>query len=311
MPTNPTTWTEINKAHVLAFSKNYTHAVQQKKPRTIPFANTVTQEGQYKFYNRLGKINEDTEIIEHTRNADTVYSEIPHFRRRMGLRTWNFATLMDPDDSDEILADPNNGYIETIRYAFARHVDKTFFATLFADVATGEDGTSTEVYNSATDKPCDIAVGTGADAALTLTKLRNALMGYYENDYFPDEQGGLNALIKPKHLSQLIQQEKAINGDYVNELLAIQEGKIEKLFGISLKLHNRLQTTSNISDIPILGQDSVLYAANKNFMIKVDTLPTKTQSRQIFAQMKYGFMRFDTARLGRIKVDDTAVPSAT
>jgi hypothetical protein len=307
---DPTTWAQINTAHIKAFDTNFKMAVQQKKSRVRGLVANATQSAQYKFWTKIEAIAEATELTTPARHAPTQYSEINLTRRRLGTVSWYFATLLDEDDEDEIISDPSSGYMEAIVSAFNRKADKNIINAFFADVATGEDGGSTETYAGAAGKPGDIAVGSGAAAALTIDKLRNMMIGFHENDYFPEENGPINALIKPKHLGQLLQQEKAINGDYITELQAISDGKLDKLMGFRLQLCNLLNTTANVTDVPVFAGAGMLFATAREYQTRADLLPGMTYNRQMYASYKNGAVRMDSKLVGRIKVDDTAVPNA-
>jgi hypothetical protein len=80
--------------------------------------------------------------------------------------------------------------------------------------------------------------------------------------------------------------------------------------GFRLQLCNLLNTTANVTDVPVFAGAGMLFATAREYQTRADLLPGMTYNRQMYASYKNGAVRMDSKLVGRIKVDDTAVPNA-
>src|SRR5688572_29016465 len=93
----------VDTAWVQAYRSNVSYLVQQKGSRLRPYVRVERQAAEFEFYDRIGA----TEAQEITgRHQDTPLVSTPHDRRRIGLRDFDWADLIDRQDKLRMLMDP-------------------------------------------------------------------------------------------------------------------------------------------------------------------------------------------------------------
>ena len=95
--------TQITTAMRNQFSEDVYHLAQQKVSRLMPTVSVEDQKAEFEFYDQLGTV---TPVERTSRHADTPFTEVPHARRRVGLRDWELGEIIDSQDKLRMAFDP-------------------------------------------------------------------------------------------------------------------------------------------------------------------------------------------------------------
>ena len=100
---------QITTAFVQQYKANVEHLLQQKGSRLRPFVRVESQNAEYEFYDRIGATNAQEVTGRH---QDTPLITVPHDRRRVSLRDFDWAELIDRTDRIRLLIDPTSPYAQ-------------------------------------------------------------------------------------------------------------------------------------------------------------------------------------------------------
>lgn len=162
-----------------AFVQNYGNTVymmaQQKESRLINTVLTETPTGKrhfFELYNKTDEMNTVTQRFAPIATADT-----KHERRAVDLVDYDFSNLVDNFDRLKQLIDPSASITQAQAAQVARKMDKIIIDAFFADMKTGETGSTTSALPSGQQVAVNYwgSFGSGSgNAALTVPKLIRA-----------------------------------------------------------------------------------------------------------------------------------------
>jgi hypothetical protein len=92
---------QITTSMVKQFSSNIYHLSQQKDARIWPlFKRKETIQGEEKYFDRIGTVDAMEKVGRH---SDTTFQDTPYSRRRLPIREYFWADLVDKEDKLKIL----------------------------------------------------------------------------------------------------------------------------------------------------------------------------------------------------------------
>ncbi len=274
---------QITEAFVQMFTSGITHNAEQKNAR---MRNAVRNEtivpGDRAFFDFIGAV---TAVPVTTRHADTVYTDTPHSRRMVVPVPYKHADLIDKDDKVRTLNDPTNNYVIAFARAFNRAIDDVIIAAATGTAATGVAGAGSETWASLSGT---YEHGTGT--AMTLGKIitSNKLLRAAEND--PDD--GFFQAASQVQFANMLADTTFTSADY-NSIRTLMTGTISQFMGFEWIPSERLSTTSGERDCIAWARNSLLLGLAANPEGKIDVLPTKNYSTQVFYAMDIGAVRMD------------------
>lgn len=223
---------------VKEYEKNVYIRCQQKDSRLAAFAIQTTQHSKLKAFDILGK----TEAVERVdRYGDTPNIEVPHNRRAVVLKDYDWGKLIDDMDVLRTLNDPTNPYVQIMGNAFMRKKDKIFIAAALGVAREGEEGDSLVALPDAQR----IAPFTGSALTnLNVEALRHLKYKFDAADVDPDMVKHL--AVSPSQIRALLAQTEVTNADY-NTVKALVEGKIDSFMGFKFHVSNLLPTVGDNS----------------------------------------------------------------
>lgn len=133
--------TAITTAYVNQFRSGFDEAFQQKTSIMSPYVEHETQNEEYAYYDRIGEAADMIEDLE--RYGDNPISEIPHDRRRIGMKDYKQGKYVDPKDLLRVITDPMNPYSQALMKSGMRKIDDIIFDRIYGDAATGKAGGTT------------------------------------------------------------------------------------------------------------------------------------------------------------------------
>jgi len=137
----------ITTAYVNRYRSGFDQAFQQGDSILSPFVEHETQSSEFDYYDRIGEADEMTEDL--TRYGDNPISEIPHDRRRIGLKDYELGKYVDEKDLMRVITDPMNPYSQAMMASGQRKKDDVIFDRMYGTAYTGKAGGTSVTWVSA------------------------------------------------------------------------------------------------------------------------------------------------------------------
>jgi len=284
--------TEITTAFVKKFAAGV-RMLQQQMGSNLRTGAMVDGEitGDRAFYDQV----DATAMSEVTnRHGDTEYTDTPHRRRMVTLRTYEVADLVDPADQRRLLNDPINPYTRSMAAAAGRRVDDTLIAAFDATAATEVDGSGTAAFDTTNYQwEADGTASTGTGTALDiggLTKAREVLEAA-ENEE-DDGENSWHAALTAKARQDLLDNSTVTSSDY-NTIKALVNGQIDTFVGFNFHKSQRLGLVSAAIKLPFWVKKSMQIAMGQEARAFMDILPMKRHATQVRYEIDLGATRMD------------------
>lgn len=297
---------QITTAFVEQYKANVYHLVQQKgsKLRTSVRQESVT--GKNAFFEQIGAV---AARVRTSRHADTPRMDTPHARRRVSMKDYEWADLVDDEDKIRMLIDPASPYAEAAMWAMGRAIDDAIIEAVDATAYTGVDGSSQTSFD--TNMIVDVQTVwpgvSAADTGLNLAKLIECRKLLGANDVDPDEE--VYVPVNARQISSLLKDERVVSGDY-NSALPLVSGKVSRVGGCTLIPTNRLGVDSNSDDkVPFYTRNGLVLALGRDMTTRISERSDKGYATQVYACMTIGATRLEEKRVGYIECDPGASPT--
>lgn len=309
MSTQMPTW------FVNQFKSNIFFAAQQKGSRLRNFVRNETQNALMAFYDGLGA----TEANELTsRHADTQYVNSEHLKRACILRDFTWADLVDNADKIRTLNDPTNPYAMSAQMALGRKIDDIIIKAALGASLSGYDGGNP---SGTTALPASQFIGatsgSGAVSDLNLRTLIQVKSKFGINDVDDSEQ--IHMAVSQKQLDGLLNDNKVTSADYAT-VKALVKGEIDTFMGIKFHRTQRIQTAGADGFVATIDVNTgavtlstgngdntrrcfawvpsgLVGAVGQDIEAKIEQLPTKNYSTQVFARMSFGAVRLEEEKV--------------
>ena len=294
---------QVDAAYVNQYRNNVSMLVQQKGSRLRPFVRVEPQNSEFEFYDRIGA----TDAVEITgRHQDTPLVSTPHDRRRVSLRDYDWADLIDRQDKLKMLIDPTSAYAMNAVFAMGRKMDDAIIGAAFDSAYSGKTGQTTVSFPAGNQVAVNyVESGSAANGNLTIGKIRRAkeILDAYDND--PDEARIMTCTANSLH--SLLRNIEITSQDY-NVVKALVEGKVDTFMGFKFVRTQRLLTDGSGYRRHIAWvQSKLLLAVSQDPMVDVGPRRDKRNSMQVYVTMGIGATRMEEEGVVEIKVDETAL----
>lgn len=329
---------EIDRVYVDSFKKGFEHSFQQKMSKLRPYVTLERQAGEFEYYDRIGLADEMNEVT--TRYGDSPLNEVPHERRRLGLRDFNWGKLVDRLDLVRVAMDPTNLYTQAALFAANRRIDDLIVEGFTADAYIGKKGDTTVSFVGTTSG--DITIGevsneagtivTGGDFTVTgglyegidvsvdyksagvstnlttdkLIGIRETLLtleAIEETDFIP-------LLCSPNQQSSLLREATnssnhpmLISRDYNKPVL--QNGIVDSWLGFKFVYTNRLPKTGNVRDCFVLGPQGIKLGVSQDLNVQMFNRPDKKNLPYVLIEMGMGVTRMWGEHVIKVRCDET------
>lgn len=280
---------QITTAFVNQYHANVTLALQQMDTRFRGAVRVETINGEYDYFDQIGAT---AAYLKTTRHGDTVYTDTPHTRRRVSLAAYEWADLIDKEDKVKMLIDPTSAYVQNAASAMFRAMDDVIITAFDATAYTGQAGGTSTSFTSG--NIIGVTVGdtvTGSAACgLNVAKLRAAAKILNANEVPRNDRF---CAISAKQLDDLLGSTQVTSSDY-NSVKALVQGDVDTFMGFKFIPSERLGTdSSNYREVLVWQKDGLLLGIGNDVTAKVDQLPTKSYSTQVYLSMMLGAVRMD------------------
>jgi len=287
---------DITTAMKNTYDKTFKLLEQQMGSELQMLVRKEMIEGEYKYFDFIDAADA-TEVF--TRNADTVNEDLVYARRRINLRRFTFAPLIDEYDKLALINDPTSDIVQDALAAMGRTKDKLLVEAAFGTTYGGYDGTTSYVHDTANNQIAASATG------LTLTKLRSARTIF-------------NAANVPKALPKyiactaaqiedLLEDTTLTNSDYA-VVKALVNGEVNSFMGFTF-----IEVNGEVDGSPIIpvdaasarrvlawAEDGLLLGVGKDVETDIQQRIDKNYSYQIYNKMWIGAMRTSEKKIVEI-----------
>ena len=289
--------TEITTALVKQFHDNVTILAQQTNSRLGDCVRNEPINAEDGLYDQVGAAD-GTDIT--TRHADTVYANTPHARRKITPIPWQWADLIDRADKLRMLNDPQGTYTQIAVASLNRRKDDHIINGFFGTAYTGKTGTTPVTYPTAATHVVPINLS-GSNEGLTINKLIRAKKLLIDLDVDLDVEE-LYCAVNGKALEDLLKTTQVTSSDY-NTVKALVQGDVDTFMGFKFKKTNRLLLDgSGYIRIPAWCKSGMMLATADDMTVKVDQLPTKNYSTQVYVGADMGATRMEETKVIEIKI---------
>lgn len=292
----------VDVAFVNTYKSNIEVKFQQKGSRLRPLVREESQSAEFDFYDRIGP----TEAQEITgRHQDTPLIGTDHDRRRVSLRDFNWADLIDKKDKIRMLADPTSAYTRNAVYALGRKMDKIIIEAAFGTAYTGKEGATTVTLPASQVIASNYVEG-GAPVAsnLTIGKLRRARYLLDKAEAAPDDEADLYIALDPSQTQSLLRTTEVTSSDY-NTIKALVNGEIDTYMGFKFVKLNLLPINGNIRDVLCWEKEGLLVAVNSAVDVDVGPRRDKNMSMQVYVEGHFGSTRMWEEKVLKIQCDES------
>ena len=304
---------EIDEAFVETYKSNIYMLSQQMDSRLARNCRQEQQGGETDYYERLG-LAEANKITD--RHGDTVHSNTPHTRRAVDLEEADYSDLIDKMDRVKLLINPDDAYVKAAVMGINRYKDDVFIAAAMGNSRSGKKGT-VNVPLPASQKVG--ATNGTASSGLNVFTLTIILEKFDSNDI--DESIPKYIAYSGKQKQNMLNETQVTSADY-NSVRALVQGEIDTFMGFKFIRTERLPITASSntvfdaatgaftggSDTIAAGarrclawaEDGMIFATGIDLMVRVDELPGKRYSTQVYAAHQVGSVRMEEEKVVEI-----------
>jgi len=293
---------QVDTAMVQAYKSNIEIQFQQKGSRLRDKCLVEPQSAEFEFYDRIGP-TEAVEVL--SRHGDTPLISTPHDRRRLAMRDFDWADMIDKKDKIRMLADPTSSYTVNSVYAFGRKLDDVIITALEGSAWTGKTGSTEVVFKTATQ---DVAVnyvetGGATNSNLTIGKLRR--MRYVFDSQDTIEKGTPICLaITASQVLSLLKTTEVTNADY-NTVKALVQGEINTFMGFDFVRIERLRKVSNTRYCLAWPKNAIQVGMGQDVTVDVGPRRDKRNSIQVYVNTSFGASRMWEEMVVRVACDES------
>lgn len=300
---------EIDKALVSAYRSNIQIKFQQTRSRLRDAVLNETQNAEFEFYDRIGPV-EAVEVL--TRHGDTPLIPTPHDRRRVALRDFDWADLIDKKDKMRMLADPTSAYTINAVNALNRKMDDVVIEAFIATAYTGKTGSTTVAFGAGTAPgfvTSEVAVdyvesGAATDSNMTPAKLRRVRYLLDKSEAANEGEADLYLAIDPSQIQAMLQTPELTSADY-NTIKALVQGEIDTWMGFKFIKTNKLpKDANNVRSCYAWEKHGMLLAMGSEIMVDVARRADKRNSVQVYVCGSFGATRMWEEKVIRVKCDE-------
>jgi hypothetical protein len=302
----------ITEAMVKSYSSNVLHLAQQKGSRLRNKGIRIeNQKSERAYYDRLGS-GELQELVG--RSQDTQYVDPDYSRRAVDMRPYARAVLCDKADKIRVIHEPTSQYAKTNAMAAGRKIDDIIIAAALGDAYGDKEG-NTAVPLPTSQKLASFDGTTTTGAVLNMKTLIRLRGKFWENES-DDEK--IYLVVSGRQLEDLLNDEKLTNSDYA-AVKALVRGEINDFMGFEFIRTERLpRSATNVTYTVTNGVvgagggtiqaansrrcfayqgSALLLAIGEDNFAKIDELPGKNYSWQVYFRMDMGATRLEEERV--------------
>jgi len=286
------------------FVEQYKNEVKLLLQQAGVLRHAVTEEsitGKKAFFEQIGTI----EAVERiSRHSDTPLTPHPHARRSLVTATYEMADLIDDADKVRLLIDPGSSYMQSMKLAAGRQIDRIIRDAMTGTAATGVSGAGTADLDD-TNKVARTfnEDGSATSRGLTVGKLREAAKIFGEKNVDPSEERYI--AVRPQQVNDLLRDDEVTSADF-NTVKALVTGEIDTYMGFKFIQTNLL--TNDSSDYTTCFawvRSAMILGVGQDVQAQVAVRADKSFSTQYYVSMDFGATRMEEGKVVEITCDES------
>lgn len=277
---------QITTAFVEQYSSNVDLLVQQGGSVFRDSVDMETVTGKNAFFEQIGIVEARERT---TRHSDTPQLDVPHARRRVSLRDFDWADLIDDEDRVRMLIDPTGPYSRSAAMAMNRAQDDVVIVAANGVASTGVAGAGSASLGPE-NKIAAAATG------LTIAKLISANQIF---DEFEVEDDDRHIAAMGEQFADLLGTTQVTSSDY-NTVKALVQGDIDTFLGFKFHKSQRLDldiSTSTDRAVLAYHRSGIKLAIGRDVTSEITKRADKNYATQVFYSMTIGAVRMEEEKV--------------
>lgn len=298
---------QVDTALIQKFSADAYHLAQQGESRLRGAVMIETLRAEVGYFDQIGAVDP---IQITSRHQDTVYTEVPHARRRLTMDDWANSEIFDSFDRFRMAFDADSKYIQAFAKGMGRQMDRTILSAFFASAATGKSGGTSVAFPSGQQIAVDyVETGSTTNSALTVAKLRKARQLLMDAEAGNEED--LYVAVTQNDITQLMRDTTVISNDfYKDQINKVADGTVSRFAGFNLiRLPASIIPVDGSSNrrLPAWSKSGMLFAEPEGPEINVGKDPSKNFNWRVHMKATFGATRMEEVKVVEIKSHPTAL----
>ena len=282
---------QITVARVQQYKANVELLLQQMGSRLRKACMEDSYVGKAaKVVEQVGPVNAVRKTVRH---ADTPLIETPHDARWVFPFDYEWADLIDDQDKLRIIVELQSPYARNGAMAMGRAIDNELIGAFFATPLTGENGTTSTAFPTATQQIASGSVG------LTVEKLREAKKILMAADVDLDNEQLYVALTAEQH-DDMLKETQAISLDYTTRPV-LMDGKITAFMGFTF-IHTELLGVDGSADrrCPAWAKSGMHLGIWNDITTRITERDDKSYATQVYVKGTFGATRLEEEKVVEI-----------
>lgn len=306
---------QVTEAQVKQYSANVFHLSQQKASRLRNTVRNESQNAEAAFYDRIGAVD----AMEKTgRHSDTQFSDTPHSRRKVTMKDFYYADLVDKEDKLRMLQDPESEYSKAAYMSLGRKIDDVVYAGLLGNAYGGKEGTTAIALP---DSQKIMAVDGVAVTAqkLNLKTLKAIKKKFTKAEALDQDTDLIYITVTSEQIESLLGEDELTSADY-NTVKALVAGTVDTFMGFKfIRIERMASNTSAVKFNEVTGAvgaaeartaaigtlksmvawvpSALVLAIGEDINGKVSERADKHYAKQVYASMTIGAARLEEEKV--------------
>ena len=282
---------EVTTAFVQQYTTNVALLLQQRGSKLRDYCTVGGYTGKAaKAVEQVGAV---TAQVRTSRHSDTPLISTPHDARWVFPTDYEWADMIDDQDKLRMLIDPTSSYATNGAYALGRAMDDLIITAALGDAKTGENGTTTTGFATATQQIAAAASG------LTIAKLRAAKKIFMRNEVDMD-MDQLCIAVTAEQIEDLLATTEVTSSDY-NTVKALVQGNVDTFMGFKFIQIERLGVDGSSARRVIAWAKSGLHVGMWNDInTRIGERADKSYSTQVYVKGTFGATRVEEKKVVEI-----------
>lgn len=290
---------QITTANVIEFKTNVEMLMQQEDSRLRGMVSSDSYVG--KQGSVVEQFGSATAQLRTSRHADTPLLNLTQDKRWVFPLDYEWASLIDQVDKLRMRIAPEGAYTKAAANGMNRAVDDVILTGFFATAYTGENGTTSEAFDTS-NYQVGVNVG-GTASGLNVAKLQSALQKLMLANK-GDIMEPVYSVISSYEHDLLLKEIQIVNKDYNGGAAVLENGRVKRFMGFEFTVSERLTVTSGNRLIPAWVKSGMHLGVWQDVMADIAKRADKGNAWQIFTNMTIGASRLQQGKVIQVLCDD-------
>lgn len=284
--------TEINKAFVQQFNANLIHLINQEGSMLKSKVRNKSCTGKYDTFDRIGR---GTVVEKTSRHQDTPQNDVAHSRRRVVLRDYLWADLIDKEDEVRMLVNPQSDYAKAAGFDMGIQIDSIILSALGGNATSidSADASSTVALSAGQIIDDDFNTSNSNLIFEKLVEARRLLMKH------AGVVGKATMVVNASAIASLLKETEVGSSDY-NSVRCLVSGEMNSFMGfefVTVKDGLLAGTADGTDTAPVkcyaFLERSIGLSIGRDVTTRISEESTKNYATQVHLSMSLGATRIE------------------